>query len=66
MTIGTMLNFTLVADYPLMKFTKEQVQEATKTARVIVREMKKANLTYPLKARIDLRYSLNERIGLYL
>jgi hypothetical protein len=60
------VKFYLVADFPLMKFTKEQVQEATKTARVIVREMKKANLTYPLKARIDLRYSLNERIGLYL
>jgi hypothetical protein len=60
------IKFHLVADYPLMKFTKEEIQDATKVARGIVREVKKANLTYPLKVRIDLRYAYNQRIGLYL
>jgi len=54
--------------YPTLKdvgLTPEKIVECLKEARKIVRELKKADLVYPTKIRIELREKYNKRIGIY-
>lgn len=50
---------------PLIKLSINDIIEKIATCREIVRELKKVDLTYPAKIRIELRESLNKRIGIY-
>lgn len=50
---------------PLIKLSINDIIEKIAICRAIVRELKKVDLTYPTKIRIELRESLNKRIGIY-
>ena len=50
---------------PLIKLSINDIVEKIATCREIVRELKKVDLSYPAKIRIELRESLNKRIGIY-
>lgn len=50
---------------PLIKLSINDIVEKIATCRAIVRELKKVDLSYPAKIRIELRESLNKRIGIY-
>lgn len=52
--------------YPLVKLSKEELEEKKKVARQIIRELEKLDMTYPPKVRIELRNKYNELIGIYL
>lgn len=51
---------------PLIKLSIDEIRVKISICRQIVKELQKADLTYPPKIRIELRESLNKRIGIYL
>ena len=51
---------------PLIKLSIDELRVKISVCRQIVKELQKADLTYPPKIRIELRESLNKRIGIYL
>lgn len=51
--------------YPYVKLSQEELKEKISIARNIVKELKKVDLTYPDKVRIQLRKVYNFRIGIY-
>ncbi len=55
----------LKSHYKLIKLSLEDLKEKIKTAREIVKELKKADLTYSTKVRLELRKEYNKRIGIY-
>lgn len=58
--------FGLKRTYPIIKLSIPELKEKTVIAKQIVKELKKLNLVYPPKMRIELRKTYNERIGIYL
>jgi len=51
--------------YAYVKLSIEDLKEKIVIARQIVNELKKADLIYPTKARLELRKKYNERLGIY-
>ena len=52
--------------YQHLKFTKDLLKEKIVIAREIVRELKKADLTYSTQERLELREMYNNQLGIYL
>jgi len=52
--------------YQHIKFDKETLKEKIVIAREIVRELKKADLTYSTLERLELRELYNNQLGIYL
>lgn len=52
--------------YPIVKLSIPELKEKTAIAKQIVKELKKLDMAYPPKIRIELRKKYNERIGIYL
>jgi predicted AAA+ superfamily ATPase len=51
--------------YTYVKLSIEDLKEKIVIARQIVNELKKSDLTYPTKMRLQLRKVYNDRIGIY-
>lgn len=51
--------------YTYVKLTNEDLKEKIVIAKQIVKELKKADLTYPTMVRLELRKKYNERLGIY-
>ena len=49
-----------------LRYNREMIQNAIKVARIERNKLKKANLKYSTEQRIELRKSLNKKIGIYL
>lgn len=60
-----LVKFELTSKYPYISFKEAFLREKIPIARQIVKELQKADLTYPPKIRIEMRESLNKRIGIY-
>jgi hypothetical protein len=56
---------SLKTAYKELKISQAEIQEKIPIARQIVRELKKIDLTYPPKVRLQLRKQYNERLGIY-
>ena len=59
------LVLSLKAKYTYLGLTIDDLKEKIVIARQIVKELTKADLTYPSLVRIELRKKYNERIGIY-
>ena len=51
--------------YSYVKLTIEELKEKITISKKIVNELKKADLIYPIKVRLELRKKYNERLGIY-
>lgn len=51
--------------YPLVKLSKEELEEKKVIAKQIIKELEKLDMTYPPEVRIRLREEYNKRIGIY-
>jgi hypothetical protein len=51
--------------FPLMKWSKDDLQEWTQIARMIVKQLKEADRTYNATERIELRKLYNDMLGIY-
>jgi uncharacterized Zn finger protein (UPF0148 family) len=51
--------------YPVLKLTIPELISAKSKARKIIKELKKLDLIYPPKIRIELRKEYNQRLGIY-
>jgi len=51
--------------YPVLKLHHSEYPDLIKEARAIVRELKKLDMEYPSKVRIELRKKYNKRLGIY-
>lgn len=60
-----MVKFELPNKYPILKPKAHELKEWIVNARQIVKELKKIDLTYPAKVRVQLREQYNLRIGIY-
>lgn len=56
---------SLPAQFKELKLSQEDAQKALKTARQIVRELKKEDQVYSLEARIRMRRQINLRLNIY-
>lgn len=56
---------SLKSRYKLIKLSQEDLKDKIKIARQIVKELQKADLTYPANVRLELRKKYNERLGIY-
>lgn len=61
-----MVKFELPLKYPVLKLTKPEIEEAINKAREILKNLKKANITYSTAQRIRLREEYNKAIGIYV
>jgi len=59
------VKFDLVKLYPYLGISKQEVHETRLEALKIVKELEKANLTYPPKMRLKLRTEINKRLNIY-
>lgn len=59
------VKFDIPKLFPLLKMAKNDYAEKIKIARQIVKELQKADLTYPTNVRLELRKKYNERLGIY-
>lgn len=57
---------SLKSRYNIIKLSQEDLKDKIKIARQIVKELQKADLTYPTKVRLELRKKFNERLGIYV
>lgn len=60
------IKFDIPKLFPLLKMAKNDYVDKIKTARQIVKELQKADLTYSAKVRLELRKKFNERLGIYV
>jgi hypothetical protein len=56
---------SLKVKYPVLKLTVEEIQEATKIARQIVKELKQDDLVYTTEERLTKRREYNKRLNIY-
>lgn len=59
------VQFTMRRNFPIMKWTKEDVKGWIEIARLIKKELIELDNTYTAEERIELRKELNFRIGIY-
>jgi len=59
------VKFELPNQYPVLKLTKPELQEAIKKAKEILKALKKANITHSVNQRMRLRTEYNKYIGIY-
>jgi len=59
------VKFGIPKQFTFLKLAKNEFNDIIKNARQIVSELKKADLTYPPKVRLELRKKYNERLGVY-
>jgi Bacteriophage Lambda NinG protein len=57
--------FTMVSEYKAIKLNQHEIIAATKQASEIVRQLVKANKTYNVTERIEMREQFNLLIGIY-
>jgi len=60
------VKFELPLKYPILKLTKPELEEAIKNAKEVLKNLKKANITYSVEQRKRLREEYNQKIGIYL
>lgn len=60
------VEYQLVRDYPIVKLSIPELKIYRERAREIVKLLKKQNLIYPAKKRMELRTKFNQTIGIYI
>ena len=59
------VKFGIVRQYPLLQIKLDKIRDAIVKAREIEKELVKADRTYNVLERLELRKVFNERIGIY-
>lgn len=60
------VKFSVVKEYPLIKFSMQDLEEAILKARKIKKDLEKSNMIFNSEQRIILRNKFNKMIGIYV